>query len=663
MKKVFIIILIIFIILVGTLFAIPVIFKQKVLEVAKNTLNRHLNAEVEFADMNLSLFKDFPNATVEFKDVFIKGINQFEDDTLLSVKGIRSKMDLASIFRKSEMSVEEIILNAPKLNLKVSEDGKVNWELTSEQKPVVEGTTNAESGGNEFQLQLEKIEVRDATLTYNDSPLNMSLGLEDVDLDISGKMFGNLTQLQTRGTVDDFSLKSGGVNYISNTSLDITTLLDVDFDRMKFSIAENELLVNRLPLELQGSIETPADKVIFDLELNTKESDFENFLALVPPVYEEYLKDIKTSGSATITGIIEGFYADDTYPAFDMKMKVNKGNFHYSDMPEQIINIKADVNILKPQGELDLTEIKINEAHAQIRNNPIDLSMKITHPVSDPYFDGAFIGKVNLTHLKDALPIDSVNIAGIIDANLFAKGNYSAIEKEEYDKITSDGIVLLDNFMYDSPDLTQRVFVPKGQLDFSPENINLSEFQVKVGQSDFNLSGKVFNYLNYILKDGTLEGNLFLNSNLVNLNELLRLQVVKETAEESQPTQAENTVTEELSEEVLAFDVPGNIDITFRSNINRAVFDRLLITQINGLIHAADESLVLNNLSMNMLDGKLKMNGSYKNTDQNQPYIDFGFDINEFDIPLMYKTLTGIQRMIPVAGKSYGKISSSLGMK
>ena len=46
--------------------------------------------------------------------------------------------------------------------------------------------------------------------------------------------------------------------------------------------------------------------MFFNLQVKTKESDFENFLALVPPAYEVYLKDVKTSGSAIIGGNFKG---------------------------------------------------------------------------------------------------------------------------------------------------------------------------------------------------------------------------------------------------------------------------------------------------------------------------------------------------------------------
>ena len=655
MKRILVILLIVIVVLLGAVLAIPVFFKENILNTAKTTLNKQMDAEVEFADLKLSLFKNFPKVTVELQEVMIKGKEEFAQDTLLNVPRFAATMNLSSLF-SSNRSIEEIVLDNPSLNLVVAESGNVNWDVApasdSEEKESA-STDNKE----EFQLALKNIEVNNAHFVYNDKLAKMRADLEDINMNISGEMFGNTTQLNIGGVVRNLTYSMEGTAYVSNTSLELNTLLDVDFESMQFSIAESELLVNRLPLELSGDVSIPNDTTFMNLQLKTKASDFENFLALVPKDYEEYLKDITTTGSATISGGVSGYFIDEDYPKIDFQVKVDKGNLKYAEMPEEIKNISAEMLIEKPQGDLDLMKINLNKAHAEIRNNPVDLTLKISNPVSDPLFDGAFVGKVNLDHLKDALPMDSVNISGIIDANLFAKGRYSDVEAEAYDKIKSDGKVLLNNFVYDSPDLTQQVIIPSGRLDFSPQNINLGNFTLKVGESDFRLSGKVSNYLNYVMKDGVLKGNMQLNSNFVNLNELLRLQVTEEEPEQDQETQNEEDM------ETLAFDVPENVDIIFRSAIKRAVFNRIPITDIKGEVRAVDKKLVLDGLDMNMLDGKMTMNGSYENTAQNQPLFDFGFDISRFDIPTMYHTVAGFRKLIPGAGNSTGKLSTRLGMK
>lgn len=665
MKKTIIIIAVLVVLFIAALFAVPTFFKQNLMDATKATINKQVNAKVEFADFNLSLFQNFPKVTMELEDVVVVGKGEFQSDTLLSISFVKATISLASLFKKTGISIEDIVLEKPQLKMVVNSFGKSNWDLIASNEPPVEPASQSvknEVADNSFKLQLEKININDASFSYTDKLAKVTLDLSDINFDVSGKMYGTSTQLLAEGKVDDFTLKYDNVDYISNTSLETKTILNVDYENMKISISENELLVNKLALELTGNIEIPSDSMFFDLQMKTKESDFKNFLALVPPHYEEYLKDIKTSGSATIEGNLKGLFFEENYPAFSLNLDVKNGNFQYVGLPEQIKNIKAYIEVLKPQGELNLTEIKVKDAHAEIKDNPVDLTLTMNNLVSDSWFDGAFVGKINFDNLKDVLPLDSVNVSGTVDANLFVKGYYSAIENEQYDKVKFDGIVLLDNFIYDSPELTQRIYVSKGQLKFSPQNISLQKINIKVGQSDFKLSGKVSNYLNYIFKGGTLKGDLLLNSNQVNLNELLRLHVSekKDIAENKNPDGS--IVEPAIEEEVLAFDIPENIDITFRSHMKNGIFDRLSISDINGLIIAKDKKLLLNGLNMKMLDGELKINGSYENTPQNHPLVDFGFDVISFDIPTAYRSLSGVQHILPIAARSQGKLNTSFKM-
>lgn len=667
MKKVSLIIIIVIVVIVGALISIPFFFRQALLEKTKTAINKQVNAEVEFEGFKLSLFRSFPKVTVELQNVTITGIGEFQPDTLLTIANARAKMSLRSLFKKSGRSIEEINLVQPKLNLIAGKTGNVNWDIMIESGDESSISDSARPGEQEqpFALQLDKIEIEDATVLYSDRETDMFLLFENINLDVKGKMYGNSTELMIDGIAERFSTDYKGIRYISNVSLETTTLLNIDYEKMDIFIKENELLVNRLPMEVTGLIQMPSDSAFYDLTLKTKDSGFENFLALVPPGYEEYLKKIKTSGSASISGTVKGLYFEEIYPAFDLKIDVADGNFKYVDLPEEIKNIRADISVSKPQGVLDLTEVHIKTAHLEIKNNPVDLTLLLKNLVTDPWFDGAFVGTINFDQLKNALPLDSVNISGMIDANLFVKGNYSSIEKEQYDKINSDGIVLLDNFLYDSPNFTQKILVPSGKLDFSPQNVNLSQFNMRVGQSDFNLTGKVYNYLNYIFKDGILLGDMQLVSSFVNVNELLRLQKKGESSETLNTKSAEPIVntTASATPEKLVFDVPKNIDFTFRSNIDKAVFDKLPLSDITGLITAKNGKLILNGLNMNTLGGELKLTGSYENTAQNQPLVDFGFEVVKFDIPVAFKSLTGFQNMIPIAGQSQGKISTNLKMK
>ncbi len=652
MKKILIIIVILIGIIFAALATIPLFFKEALLEKTKATINQNVNAQVEFSDFRLSLFRPFPKLTVELMEISVTGTDEFKGDTLFEAGAVRARMPFIQLFNPENMQIEEISLHQPRLKMVVAETGKGNWDLMKETtvaEPVDSGKTNG------LNLQLEKFKIEEAFFEYADRETGMAVKFDDINLVLSGEMYGTSADLEVTGGAGDFSVRYGDISYISKWSMETRTLLNVDYEKLDIKISENELQLNQLPLEVNGGIQIPGDSLLFDLDLKSKTSGFDNLLSMVPPEYASYLEEFETSGNATLSGKMEGVYFEENYPAFQLDMIVENGNLHYEGLPEGIKNISGNISITKPQGELDLAEVKIENAHAEVKNNPVDFQLVINQIISDPYFDGALKGKLDFSDLKSTFPMDSIFLAGFVDADVMVNGHYSAIEKEEYSKIQSDGTVLLSGFEYDSPELTRKVLIPEGRLEFSPRDVTLSQFRVNVGQSDFNLSGKVSNYLGYYFSDANLSGDLEMNSSLVNLNELLRLQKGDEETGEESLQEEEPAKTESL-----AFDIPENIDFVFRSSIRRVVFDQLPVSDVKGLITAQNGKLVLDGLSMQMLDGRLELNGSYWNTPENQPFFDFGLDASRFDIPMAYQTLTGFRKLLPVAGQSQGKMNTDL---
>jgi hypothetical protein len=409
----------------------------------------------------------------------------------------------------------------------------------------------------------------------------------------------------------------------------------------------------------------PADSQIYNLQFKTVSSDFENFLALIPTKYTSYLKDLKTSGSANVSGSFKGLWHEEIYPEMKMKIQVENGTVQYKDFPEKIENISGLISVEKPQGILDLTELNISGLHAEIKQNPIDFELKMKQLVTDPQFEGSLVGKMNFGDIKEVLHTDSMNLAGLIDANLRFNGVYSDVGKGSYEKIKAEGTVKMQDLIYGSPGLSHEVQIHSGMMEFSPVALNLKQLEVKVGESDFSLNGQVTDYLNYFFSKGVLKGDLQLQSGFVNVQQLMQLQKVPVAKTQVKqpvnpaPAQTPGTSAATIT---LAFDVPSNISFTFRSAIKKAVFYNLEMNDLNGVVTVADGKLWLNGLAMKSLGGDIKITGSYKNTQQNQPLFDFAFDMNQLDIPSAFSTFSGIQHLAPVLGHSEGNLSTVLKM-
>lgn len=656
MKKFFKWLFIAGVLLVIIILILPFIFKNKIIEAGKQSLVDRFNVRVESTGTDLTLFKNFPDATIVIENLSLLPGNISSNDTLLYIYKANITADLSSLLRRSGVEVKHLELIGARLFVSDKESGKLNWSALSDEKKSGSSKEVGQSSSKAFRVRLEQVLLDDADFIYESSETGISFILKDLNLDISGDMYGPSTLLSVDGKVGEMDLSRNETSYLSGLSLSLSTILETDFKESNLVLTQSELELNQLPLQLDGTVNYATDSLAFDLGIQASQSDFTNFLNLIPAEIRDYLKDYETSGKASVEGQLKGFVYQEQLPAFSFQVDIDNGRLQYVNLPESIDKVSALLSINKPQGKLDLLKVMVKDAHAEVRNNPIDLTLSLSDLFSDPSFDGAFIGKLNLDDIKDAVPIKNTLFSGIVDANLFVNGKYSALEKEEYDKVHAEGIVLLDDFIYQSEELNKPVRVPKGLLDFTPESINLKELQMNIGQSDFFLTGWVGNYFSYFFRDGILNGQLNHTSQYIDFNELLRLRTPV-----NEGTVPADASTQGDSNDTLAFLIPDNLDLTFQSNIQTGLYENLPLTSINGKVTVLNETLRLNGIRMNLLDGTLFGAGTYRNTlSDNKPSLDFEIQLKELDIPMAYRSLVSFRKLLPIAGQSTGRLSSVL---
>jgi hypothetical protein len=239
-------------------------------------------------------------------------------------------------------------------------------------------------------------------------------------------------------------------------------------------------------------------------------------------------------------------------------------------------------------------------------------------------------------------------------------GRMSSIEKQEYEKFKSSGEASVKNFRIESNQLTMPVEISQGQIKATTNQISVSQFDAKIGQSDFSLQGGVSNYLAYLFKNGVLKGNFNLKSAYLNFSELSNLQKSANTeTKEKVETRAEPVAA---ADSVIAFQVPDNVDLTFQSSIQKAIYDKMPINNITGLIRVKDQRMELSNLNMEMLKGTVAVNGSYANAPDKKPLFDFKLKMEGIDLPTAYQSISTFQHYLPIASKSQGNFTTELGL-
>jgi uncharacterized protein involved in outer membrane biogenesis len=598
-----------------------------------------MNATLDFGDVDLSLFRSFPQLDIRLKNLTVTGINEFQNFQLLNVEALSASVNLSGLWSNNGLNVKKLSLDRPVFSFLVDSAGRANWDIAKSS-----GAPEAAEKEESKEIELEKITIRNAALKYEDKSSPMFFSVKDGEFDIPGTMRGSNSKLNIVGKADSLAFNYGGTSYAKNLKIEMKGALQSDFEKMSFQFLENKILVNKLPVEAEGTFILGENDYDFDITFKSPTSSFGELLGLVPEQYQPYLKNVETSGNLAFGGFVKGKYSESDIPAFTIDLKVDNGRLKYPDLPKEVEKIDIQARISKPQGEMDSTKIDIDKFDARIAGNPVSAALHIATPVSDPALSGNIKWNIDFASLKEAIPMDSIDIKGLIDAFVSFNGRYSSIEKEEYEKFQTNGTVSVKNFEFKSKELPQKVEIASANLTLDPKAIMLSNLTGNMGQSDFSANGALTNYWAYFLKKGTLNGNMNLNSKFLNINQMMISSAKgKDSISVNKP-----------------FIVPANINMSLLTTIDKILYDKMNITGVSGKMAIKEKKIILDGFNMNMLSGKMIMSGIYSTPNQSAPDFDFTMDIKNFDLPNAYKSLSTVRHFLPIAGESTGSFNSGL---
>ena len=624
------------------LLVLPFFFKGKIEKMINEEINKNVNAKVEYKDFSLSLIRNFPNIHVHLDGLTVSGKDKFEGDTLLALDRFALIVDISSAF-SDVIDVNEILIDHPEIYAKVLPDSTANWDImkaTGEAGTEAEDTTSSGMG-----IKIHSFRIVDGKIVYDDKAANMLADVDGFNLMLKGDLSAKSTELDINAGIDGLTYQTDGVNYLKGAKAGLKAKVKADMEKNTFTFLDNELTLNGLVLGIEGYVQQKENAIGTDLVISAKKSDLKNLLALVPEVYMKDFEDVKTSGNFSFVTTIKGDYTDsDNLPAFNVELAVTDGKVQYPDLPKSIDDINIHCIVDNPGGKADNTVTDIEKFHFKLAGNPFNADMRITNPVSNLTFNGNAKGKIDLGSLSEAVPIDSFTIKGVVATDIAVAGNSEMIEKEQYEKIKSTGNVTMTGFFYSDAGLPRGVHIDKAEMTFSPRYLTLKSFNSRMGQSDFNMTGKLENYLAYALKDGTLKGSLNHYSKYINTNELMAMGS-KDSA----------TVDTTASELVV---VPRNIDFVLNSKIDRILYDKLVITDTKGKITIRDGKVVLDGLDMGMLDGNMMLTGVYSTENKSKPFVDFFVKANNLDINKAASSFSIVDSILPIARYAAGRVSA-----
>ena len=637
-KKILKIIGILVLILLISAFAIPYFFKDQIKAKIQTVINEKVDAKVAFADADLSLFKNFPNASVTIEKLSIINKAPFEGDTLAAFEELNLKMSIKELFKgdNEPMKIDGISSKNGFINIIFNKDGIGNYDIALKNKDKEQGKSKP------FSLKIKEYAVENFKFQYYDEKSKVKMVLDSINHKGKGDFEASKLDLVTT-TTTKVSLDMDNVNYMKNVAISLDAILGIDLNQSKYSFKENKAKINELPLEFDGFIQLVDAGQDYDLKFKTPTSSFKNFLGLVPAKYSSNLKEVKTSGDFTVVGFAKGLYSETSIPKFNIEIASNNASFQYPNLPKSVRNIIIDTKIINETGVMKDTYVNLDKLSFQIDQDVFNAIANIKNISENAQVNAALKGTINLSNLTKAYPIKlDKPLTGILKADVTSAFDMQAVEKSDYANIKNAGTIDLTGFNY-TDENSKTMKISRALMEFNPSRVNLKQFNATTGNSDMAINGILDNFYGFVFKNQELKGNFNLNSNQLAVNDFMTTETASK--KETKPSEA--------------MKIPAFLNCTLTAKAKTVLYDNLILKDVSGKLIIKDQKATLENGKTNLFGGSIGFNGAVS-TKEKTPIFNMDLGMNNVDIMQTFTQLDMMKKIAPIAGVINGKLNSQI---
>jgi hypothetical protein len=629
----------IILVLLIALISIPFIFKDKIIALVSNTINNNINAKVIFKEPDLSLFRNFPLASLRIKEVAVLNKAPFLGDTLFNAEKVNFTLKLTSLFNSGTepLEINSVSIANGAVNILFNKEGLVNFDIAKKRNVVLESSESS------LSLSINEYALENIDFVFLDETSQIKLALNNIYHSGEGNFSNDILDLDTKTTAK-ISFEMENVNYLKNVDLKLDAILGINLKESTYTFKKNTGYINQLPLEFNGFIQLIEENQLYDMTFKTPTSSFKNLLALVPKQYSGNLNSIKTEGNFDLKGTVKGTFSKTTIPTLNISFSSKNAMFKYADLPKAVNSINIDANIINTSGFIKDTYVAINNMAFKIDKDIFSASGNIANLAENATINLKGKGSINLDNISKVYPIALENqLKGILKADVSTKFDLNSIEKGDYQNIKNKGNITVSNFKYNGEDVANPFYIDKASVTFNTNTIVLEEFKAKTGASDLAIQGTLENFYGFLFTNQKLKGNFDLNSNVFEVDDFL----------------AKSETKVEKQEKTTSLKIPAFLNITLNAKANKVIYDNINLTNVSGNIFIKDETVRLKNLKSSVFEGTVGFDGIVSTKEAKSKFT-MDLNLKELHIADSFSSLEMLSAIAPIAKAIEGKINATI---
>jgi uncharacterized protein involved in outer membrane biogenesis len=521
---------------------------------------------------------------------------------------------------------------------------------------VVDGYFQMPEEGYRFDLRFAATDATVKSL-YSLIPAVYSSGYEEIraegDLEFEGSVQGLYTETSMPAYRIRLKTDQGYLQYPGLSSPISDIRLDMALESATGNYEDISIDVPSFHFEL-GANPVDGRLKIGNLRDYNLQAELKARLNLADMMTIFPMDDLSMRGSFEIDLVAEGIYdsAAGTIPKFEAAMSMRDGYLKSVDLPRVVEDISFEARADCSTGRMQDVRIDVPVGRLVVDQESFEMNLNLRN-LEDYEWDLGVKGVLELDLLRQLYPVDGMEYEGRLQADVRTSGRYSDVLAGRYERFPTSGNVQLADFEYRSTDLPVAVRIGSARATFTPDLLVLEQVQGRAGQSDFNISGQLGNYVRYFfLENEPLKGKISLASRLLDLNEWM--------SGEPTPSDQEEIASDSLPLEPIV--IPRALDLEIDAATDRILYDNLALADGRGKVVIRGGMLDLQDFSFSLFGGRIAMNGLYDTRQPEAPLFNYRLNIQALSIPAAFTSFTAVRAFAPVAAQMNGDFYSEFSL-
>ena len=444
------------------------VFEDDIKQVFIAELNKSLTVPVELEQENISIsvFRDFPDASVSFEDVRVRD-NTGDPDAYLAEVG-RIALRFAPLeLLQGRYTVRRIDIEEGSLKLHKDRRGNPNWIIWK---------ANEDSTAKALNLTLEEFKLQNIDLLYDDRAerhfidVNVQQGLAQAELfqaENEEARSGFALNLSTSLKPERITI--GGQDWPAEDELSLEASLQGSEGRINLEEALINLDGNRFALK--GEIQTSGTPSV-DLQVSGQQLKTHDLMALASSGSgQSNLTQFDSRGIVELSGVIKGALNSRLGPEIDLAFVLTRGSLSH---PSVGVNLK-DMSFSGRLESGSESSLVLENIVASQDGRTIEANLSIDD-LGNPSIDLRANGRVGLATLVAFLPGDQFSDAkGHVEMrNLELRGKLSGFR--EGGASLAEGLLSFDNASWRWNG--EKIAIAKGDFSLTGDRVDVVGLQV-----------------------------------------------------------------------------------------------------------------------------------------------------------------------------------------